>query len=253
MSSFFSDLIGDLGPVGDILGPIATIASIAAPIISGSQQAKAAGRVGDVAAATDAQNRSDLAPFRTTELLRQFALADALGIARPNFLPQDLAPAGGLTQGGGFRESPGYDFIKKESEKAALNALAARGQRWSGRPVAEAVGDRAAGLASTEFNNYLNTLAGLPNSGGVNQAIASTNNAGAGQQAGIVGAAGARASGLLSATNALTGFVNNQQALDLARQFAQRPQPTANGLSNFGGLPPGFAGSDLPELRFGSF
>jgi hypothetical protein len=79
---------------------------------------------------------------------------------------------------GAFQASPGYQFRLNEGINS-LNRLAnARGQLFSGNQAKE-VANYSSGLASEEFQNYINQLMGLTNTG----LSAATNQANLGGQA----------------------------------------------------------------------
>ncbi len=65
---------------------------------------------------------------------------------------------------GGFEETPGYQFRLDQGTNALERMAAARGLRM-GSPTLKAAQRYGEGLASDEYNNYMNRLAGLSGTG----------------------------------------------------------------------------------------
>ncbi len=120
-----------------------------------------------------------------------------------------------------FKETPGYTFRFDEGLRAIDRSASARGRLGSGGLTRELT-RYGQGIASEEFNNYANRLAGLAAGGqgaavtSGNQAIqtggniANTINAGSAQQSDLLLAAGtARASGFAGVGNAASGAAGN--------------------------------------------
>lgn len=133
----------------------------------------------------------------------------------PTSAPQAAAPT---PQAGpdmsAFTESPDYQFNLAEGQKAIDRSLAARGKGLSGAAVREGV-RYASGMASNEFGNFYNRLAGLA---GLGQAGINTSaNAGANSASTIANAnanAGAARSsaymtGAQGVNNAVQGGIAN--------------------------------------------
>lgn len=126
-----------------------------------------------------------------------------------------------------FRETPGYNFLLDEMQRAVERSAAARGGLVSGNTLTE-LQARAGGLADQTFSNYLATLMGLQ-SQGVDQTLAGMRTNLGQQQADFrLGAGGARASGIEGAGAALSGaltggatalgdFVGRNQLLSVLR------------------------------------
>lgn len=110
----------------------------------------------------------------------------------------------------GFEGDPGYQFRLDQGRKAINNNAAARGLRYSS-DTQKAIGDYTQGMASQEFGNAWNRLAGLSGMGqtATNQQIsAGQNYAGAyGQNA--MNAGLARSSGYAGINNAFQSGINN--------------------------------------------
>jgi hypothetical protein len=120
-----------------------------------------------------------------------------------------------------FQETPGYQFRFDEGTRALDRSAAARGGLRGGG-FARELTRYGQGIASDEFNNYANRLAGLAGMGqgsttatatlGAQSAnsIGNTMMAGAGQQGNAMqNAATARASGYAGAANAVSGGISN--------------------------------------------
>lgn len=150
------------------------------------------------------------------------AAGDAAGIAEErrqfDLSRSDQAPwlaAGGaalnrLQDPNAFTQSPGYAFVKNEALNGVQNSAAAQGGLYSGN-AARALQDRAAGLASTDYNNWFNqqsSLAGLGQSSA--QSLGSLGQNSANNVANLLGnQANARASGIVDQTNATTNGIND--------------------------------------------
>lgn len=110
----------------------------------------------------------------------------------------------------GFEADPGYQFRLGQGNQALERAAAARGMRLGGATL-KAAADYNQGMASQEYGNYWNRLAGIA---GVGQ-TATQSQIGAGQSYGnnvsnnLMAAGNARASGYMGANDALQGTVNN--------------------------------------------
>lgn len=141
------------------------------------------------------------------QLLDPFAGA---GVDSVNFLRDILT--GGVTPDEALIQSPGFQFRQSEGEKALMRAQKARGNFLSGAAFKDAARFNQ-GLASEEFNNFINRLFTLSQQGqgaAGGQAQLFSNQAGlnsdlTGTIAGnMVGAGQARADGIASGNAALT-------------------------------------------------
>ena len=149
---------------------------------------------------------------------------------------------GGVTQTGGssgtgmagFIASPDYQFRLNESQRALTARNAALGIQDSGAAQRAAI-QYAGNLASGEFNNYANRLAGLA---GVGQTAAQNTAALGANYAGAVGNIG----------------MNNAQ--NLGSSYQQQGQNSANMWGNLAGIGSGllgnFAAPASPTARGGS-
>ena len=120
-----------------------------------------------------------------------------------------------------LKNDPSYQFRLKQGQQALDRSTAARGMGYSGAQM-KAAQDYGQGMASTEFGNYYNRLAGLAQGG--QQAAGSMAQAGgqyannasntfgnlSNAQTGILGQqANARASGYAANANAISGGLNS--------------------------------------------
>ena len=120
-----------------------------------------------------------------------------------------------------LKNDPSYQFRLKQGQQALDRSSAARGMGYSGAQM-KAAQDYGQGMASTEFQNYYNRLAGLAQGG--QQAAGSMAQAGgqyannasntfgnlSNAQTSILGQqANARASGYAGQANAITGGLNS--------------------------------------------
>ena len=123
----------------------------------------------------------------------------------------------------GFQEffaSPDYQFRAREGEKALLRNASARGMLGSGALSKDLLA-YSQGLASTEYGNWFNRLAGLA---GYGQNTASTTgnqaiNSGQSQGQALVDAGTARASGYVGMSNAISQGVSNYYGLKAMGAF----------------------------------
>lgn len=110
---------------------------------------------------------------------------------RPEFTPSEPPPDTFVShdQMGQFdpmdvvKETPGYNFRRAEGQKAVERSAAAKSGILSGAQL-KATERYGQDFATSEFDNYLNRLAGLINTGA---------NAASGQASGILGSAGTQA------------------------------------------------------------
>lgn len=113
-----------------------------------------------------------------------------------------------------FKKSPGYQFRLDQAQLALSKSQAAKGNLLSGGAVKEA-GDRAQGIASDEYGNYLNQLSSLAMMG-QNAATSS----------------GGFAAGLAAPIANMTA----NQGLSQANYYGQLGNIIGGGLSQIGGL-----------------
>jgi hypothetical protein len=149
--------------------------------------------------------------------------------------------ATGGTEYGGFKASPGYEFVRQQGEQGLERQLAARGQRMGGPAAKEAMRFNS-GLASQEYGNFYNRLAGLSGTGqtatstSINAGQNYANAAGANNQIG----AQARASGYMGQANALNGTINNLFSISGANRagyFGNSGGSNLFGGNSFGNTP----------------
>lgn len=173
---------------------------------------KIAGQQMDLARDIESTSRQDLDPWR--QVGRNSLLMYARKVNKP------------------FEESDAYKFQMDQGIKALENSAAGRGGLFSGNTQKSLI-NYGQGLASQEYGNYLNRLAGLADAGqgaaarqaGFSLQTGNTmNNALAGQGAytnqslggignalasGQINAANAQASGIMGSANALSGMFGN--------------------------------------------
>lgn len=179
-------------------------------IIAGNKAAKAQKNAADQQVAEARrqydQDRSDLAPWRTTGGAAIAKLGSLYGL--DGSTPNNTGTGAGAY--GGFFESPDYQFRLDEGKKAIERSASARGLLGSGAAL-EAGNDYAQNTASAEYGNWYNRLAGLAGAG---QAATNTGVA-AGQQSSsniinAYGAAGnARASAYANTGSSINSGINN--------------------------------------------
>lgn len=185
----------------------ASVIGAGSSIIGGKKAAKAQRRAAESQAANERYfydtARADFEPFRATgvaatnQLASEFGLKDAQG-----------NPIVGT--GSGFTASPGYGFRLSEGIKAQERSAAARGRLRSGAAV-KAIQRYGEGLASSEYGDYFNRLAGLAGAG--QSATGSTAAAGGQAASGISNAIGnagqARASSYVNTASSINQGLNN--------------------------------------------
>lgn len=120
--------------------------------------------------------------------------------------PQNMA----MTERKGFQQTPGYQFQVEEGEKGVINNLSALGMKNSGAAL-KALTRFRTGIASQEYNNYLNRLQGAA---GMGQTQVNSNNAGMQNAAGNIAqgygdVGAARASGYVGQANAWGNALGN--------------------------------------------
>lgn len=154
--------------------------------------------------------RADLAPWRTAGTAAIDKLSAVYGLNGKTATNPDGTPA----QYGGFFNSPDYQFRRDESLKAANAGLASRGLLNSGAAV-RAKTALAGNLASSEFGDWWNRLAGVA---GVGQSATQATSA-AGQNAAnnisqaYTNAGNARASAYMNTGAAINNGLQNMAGL----------------------------------------
>lgn len=199
--------------------PIAAIAGAAvigagASIYSAKKAAKAQKNAADQSIAEQRrqydQTRADQAPWRTAGTAAIDKLSAVYGLNGKTATNPDGTPA----QYGGFFNSPDYQFRRDESLKAANAGLASRGLLNSGAAV-RAKTALAGNLASSEFGDWWNRLAGVA---GVGQSATQATSA-AGQNAAnnisqaYTNAGNARASAYMNTGAAINNGLQNMAGL----------------------------------------
>lgn len=130
-----------------------------------------------------------------------------------------------------FEESPGQAWLRDQTMQGVLNQSAAIGGLGGGN-VRRELQEHAAGLASQDFGNYYNRLAGISGTGQTTGAQLGQLGAQQSAQAGnLTNMAGqARASGVLGSGQAYAGGLQQQSQID-----AQRNQNMLSGIGTIGG------------------
>lgn len=220
---------------------LAPLASAGASIY-GASQANRAGQQQNNAALQAAQmqanaaNQAAQAQANTTNAQTNL-LAQMYNQNREDQAPYRAAGQNALTAymqnlEGGFQNTPGYQFMQNEAQRAVM-ANAAAGRNVNSGATLKALQDRSAGLADQTYGNYMQRLgaamgmgqnaAAQTGSAAQNYGATTANVLGQGtqatnnlltQSAGLQGnyltaGAGAQASGQNQAANALMGGANN--------------------------------------------
>ncbi len=195
------------------MAAITTLAVTAA----GSAYAAHAGAKGAKDAARTQQRGYDAA---TEEQRRQFDASMALTAPRRQVEGQALNQLAQLTglpgDGTGtgqpdysqFYNSPDYQFALQQGEQATLRNASALGNVRSGNTLA-ALTQYGQGLASQNFNQYTQRLAGLAGMGATDQAANAMLQQGNNVAGNLIGGANARASGVAGAANQWQNFGGN--------------------------------------------
>lgn len=159
--------------------------------------------------------QQETAPQRALGTGASGLLANLWGLPNPTTGAAATAP-----NYSGFLNSPGYKFTVGQADQALNRQAAAGGNLYSTNTLAN-LGNLNAGLASTQYNNYVNqlmTAAGLGNAATSTSAGAGTTlagnagsavaGAGAAQAAGIYNSGSAYSSALGSLTNHNSGLLS---------------------------------------------
>ena len=119
-------------------------------------------------------------------------------------------PAPGTPNYSSFFSSPDYNFARTEGQRGLEQSAAARGGAFSGNAL-RALADYNQGLASQQYGNYYNRLAGLAGIG--QNATNSTAQFGANAanqiSANSIAAGDARASGIMGSANSWSNALNS--------------------------------------------
>jgi len=231
-------------------GIIAGAGAIGGALISSSGAQSAANTA---AGASQNATNAQLQMFNTTEA--NTAPERALGAGASGLLANMYGISGVNGSKGGaapnysaFYKSPGYQFQLQQGN-AAINKQAAAGGGLYSSNTLNAQGNYAQGLASTSYNNYLQSLmqmAGLGNASNATSAGAATAT-GAGISNSIMSGGNALAAGQIGSANAfgnaITSLGNNPTIANAFGgqgggnfNFAPGYQPGGNIISPPGGL-----------------
>lgn len=128
---------------------------------------------------------------------------------------------------GGFQTTPGYDFRRQQGIDAIDASAATRGGLMSGKTLQDLTtfGD---GMASQEYGNYMQRLAGLSDMGMGAAGMQATagNNAAAGVSNALGNIGNAQAAGAIGQGNALAGMMNN-----VSGAFGYMRNPNGGGMN----------------------
>lgn len=217
-------------------------ATVGGALIS-SSGAKSAAQAQENAA--ESATQAQLSMFNTTQA--NFAPQVQLGQGAANMLG-GIYGIGGVTGGTGgtttgspqpnyaaFYNSPGYQFALSQGQSQVDKQAAAGGNLYSSNTLA-ALGANQQGIASTQYNSYINQLlsmAGLGNaaSSGVGTAATAT---GQGVAASTIYGGKAAAGGIVNSSNAFAnalGSMNNPTNTNLLGSLFGPSQSTAIGNS----------------------
>ncbi len=156
--------------------------------------------------------RADFAPWRTAGSAAIDKLSAVYGLNGAVAKNPDGTPA----QYGGFFASPDYQFRRDESLKAANAGLSSRGLLNSGAAV-RAKTALAGNLASSEFGDWWNRLAGVA---GVGQAATNTTSAAGQNAANSISQAYTNAGNARASAYMTTGAAINNSMQNLAGLYA---------------------------------
>ncbi len=166
--------------------------------------------------------------------------ADIPGLLRQSQQQAQAGQGSGTPNMSAFFESPGYQFRRQEGTRGLERSAAARGGAFSGNAL-RALAEFNSGLASQEFGNYVNQLAGIAGVGqtATNQTAAygADHAANAGANARYAGEA--RASGITDQANIIGSGVNMLGRI--GGYYANKGRPPAG----YGGT--GYGGGTLPN------
>lgn len=167
-----------------------------------SSEAASAKAALDLQARTLEQSRADQLPWMQAGRVALEQYMGEIGVSSTG--------AGGAPFQSQFKETPGYQYSVEQGEKGVVNNLNALGMRNSGAAL-QALTKLRQGLASTEYNSYLNRLAQASGMGQAqaNETAALSANSAAGQARSLQDIGAARASGYVGSANAWTNALGN--------------------------------------------
>jgi len=182
-------------------------------------------------------SREDMAPYREVgeSAINQMRDLQGLGV-----------PGSRETAMNQFYQDPGYQFRFDEGQRALENSALARGQGLSGNTGRALVG-YGQGVASNEYGNYWNRLAGLSGTGqtATNQLGGFGMNAARGIGNANIAAGQARGSGYIGMANAVGSGLNNwagMQGWNLGGGSNWQPEYYSPAMTSYGGNMGGYGG-----------
>lgn len=192
------------------------VAVAAATVVGGyiaSEGAKsAAEEQADAAAAATAESASQFAA--TQESLEPYEAAGEAALEQQLALTGLSGTEAQQAAFDAFAESPGQQYLREQQERALIRNASAVGGLGGGN-VLTALQEQAAGIASTDYANYYNQLAGLSGTGQTAATDVATIGATAATSTAQseADAAAARASGILGTSQAITTGISDLAGL----------------------------------------
>ncbi len=152
----------------------------------------------------------------------------------------------GGTEYGGFTKTPGYDFRMNQGREAIEASAAARGGLYSGAAMQDAL-KFGQDYATSEYNNYLNRLAGRADTGMSAAGMSGqASQVAAGNMSNALGNIGnAQAAGTTGGANAFTGGLQNLAGL---WNYQRNINPQGGSMGNSNAFNPLFGGQGLGNL-----
>ena len=196
-----------------------TAAIVGASVIGGFAQASAAKKA---AAAQERSADKQIALNKETYADQTQRFAPFLGAGTNALKGYQFEMGLGAAPDGyrGFQETPGYQFQRQQGIGAIDASAAARGNLLSGSTL-KGLTEFGQGLASQEYGNYLNRLAGLASSGqnaaGMQAAAGNTYAQNTGNALASIG--NAQAAGAIGTGNAISGITDNLTSALMFKQL----------------------------------
>lgn len=240
---------------------IPAVATVGSAIIGGrasssaaSAQSASANRAAELENQRFKRMRADLEPYRLAGL-RSMGVLESLMYGTP--LRDTSAKHAAVPKSGTlwdaytgkkdpitlFTESPGYKFNLDEGRKAIEASAAARGGTVSGATLKDLTRFQQ-GYASNEYNNFLNRVAGMAQTG--QNSAAATGSAGltsaANASQAILAGGQAKASGYVGQANAMTGALSSLSNI-AGQYYQQQQQPQTPYYNASPYYPPGATGA----------
>jgi len=188
------------------------------------------------------QTRADQAPWRTTgaSALNQIAKLYGLDTVDEN---GNVVKGSGKADFSSFTTAPDYTFAQQQGQDAINRSAAARGGLLSGAAV-KAGETYASGLASQNFQNYVNNLEGVAGSGqaATNATQAAGTNMANNNSASLMAAGNARASAYGTIGSSISNATNGLASNYLMYRYLN-PGTATTGAPNTSGFGPAYGPS----------